>query len=326
MTGYIIRRLLLMIPLLFGVSVITFVLINAAPGDPVTLMLAEARADPSTSIQNVEALKAKYGLDKPLPVRYVDWMSQVVRGNFGKSLVSGEDVRDIIARRLPNSVKLSGVAVLLALLVGLPLGVLSAVKQYSFWDHALTFLAFVGISIPTFWLGLMLLLIFGVWFHLVPTAGMRTFLFEGGFLASVWDSLVHYVLPVSAIALLRLAAWIRFQRSSMLEVIRQDYVRTARAKGLAENVVIFTHAWRNSLLSIITLFGFVLATVIEGSIVIEFIYTWPGMGEAVITSIRSRDYNVVMAAMMLSGAAIVIGTLLSDVLYAVVDPRVRYSR
>ena len=326
MIGYIIRRLLLMIPLLLGVSIITFLIIQAAPGDPVSLMLAESRGAPQLSAEDLSVLKAKYGLDKPLPLRYLDWLSQILRGNFGRSLISGEEVSTLMFTALPNTIKLSGAALILALVIGLPLGVLSAVKQYSILDHALTFLAFLGISIPTFWLGLMLLLVFGVYLKLLPTFGMSTIAFQGGFPASLWDSFTHYVLPVSAIVLVRLAAYIRFQRSAMLDVIRQDYIRTARAKGLTEQVVILVHAWRNALLSVITLLGFTIVVLIEGSVVIEFIFSWPGMGLVSINGVLNRDYNVVMAAVLLSGAAIAFGTLLSDILYAVADPRVRYTK
>ena len=326
MTGYIIRRLLLMFPLLLGVSIVTFLIIQAAPGDPVSLMLAESRGAPQISGEDLEAIKEKYGLNKPLPLRYFDWLSQVLQGNFGRSLISGQDVASMMFEALPNTIKLSGAALVIALVIGLPLGVLSAIKQYSIWDHALTFLAFLGISVPTFWLGLMLLIVFGVYFQLLPTIGMSSIIPVEGFLPSLWDSFTHYILPVSAIVLVRLAAYIRFQRSAMLDVIRQDYIRTARAKGLSENVVILVHAWRNALLSVITLLGFTFVVLIEGSVVIEFIYNWPGMGLISINGVLNRDYNVVMAVVLLSGTGIVFGTLLSDILYAVVDPRVRYTR
>ena len=326
MTGYILRRLLLIPPLLIGVSIITFVVINAAPGDPISLMLAESRGGALLKAHELDALKEKYGLNDPVPIRYFDWLGQVVRGNFGRSLISGQTVNSIVRESLPNTIKLSGVAFIVALFVGLPLGILSAVKQYSWWDHILTFIAFLGISIPTFWLALMLLIVFGVWLDVFPTYGMRKIAFQGGFFASVQDGFMHYVLPVTAIVALRLAAYIRFQRSSMLEVIRQDYIRTARAKGLTERTIVFAHAWRNSLLSIITLLGFTFVLLVEGSVVVEWIFTWPGMGQVSINAVLARDYNIVMAAVLLSGVAIVFGTLAADILYALVDPRVRYSR
>ena len=326
MVGYIIRRLLMIPPLLIGVSIITFVVINLAPGDPISLMLAEARGGALPKAHEFEALKEQYGLNAPMPVRYVKWLGEVGRLNFGRSLISGTPVWDIIKDALPNTLKLSGVAFLVALFVGLPLGVLSAIKQYSLWDHILTFVAFLGISIPTFWLALMMLILFGVIWDIFPTYGMRTIAFQGGFFDSLWDSFMHYILPVTAIVAIRLAAYVRFQRSSMLEVIRQDYIRTARAKGLGERAVIFVHAWRNSLLSIITLLGFTFVVLVEGSVVVEWIFSWPGMGSVSINAVRNRDYNVVMAAVLLSGTAIVFGTLAADILYAVVDPRVRYTR
>ena len=327
MTGYILRRLLFVFPMLLGISIVTFIIINAAPGDPITLLLA---GDPGSgfvpSEASIAALKEKYGLNKPLPVRYLDWLKQVLRGNLGKSPVTGEQVSSIIAKRVPNTLKLSGLALLLALLIGLPLGIVSAVKQYSVIDHVLTFLAFVGISIPTFFVALMLLLVFGVWLHWLPVFGMRTIAFEGGLFASFWDSFTHYILPVAALVIVRLCAFMRYQRSSMLDVIRQDYVRTARAKGLSERVVIFVHAWRNSLFPIITLMGSLLVTLVEGSVVVEFIFNWPGMGQAIMSAVQTRDYNVIMAAMLLGGTAIVLGTLVADILYTVADPRVRFTK
>lgn len=326
MTDLIVRRLILMVPMLLGISIITFLIINAAPGDPVTLMLAESRAGGRVSQADLEAAKEKFGLNKPLPLRYFDWISQIVRGNFGRSLVTGRPVLELFLEKLPNTIKLSGLSLLLALAIGLPLGILSAVKQYSVLDHALTFFAFVGISVPTFWLGLMLIYVFAVWAAIFPIHGMFTVGLEGGLFASFWDSFMHYVLPVTAITLSRIAAYIRFQRSSLLEVIRQDYIRTARAKGLTERAVLLVHAWRNALLSIITLLGFTIVILVEGSIVIEFIYAWPGMGLLGITAVNNRDYNIIMAIVMLSAVGILLGNLLADILYALVDPRVRYAR
>ncbi len=314
-----------MVPMLFGISMITFLIINAAPGDPVSVMLSEARSGGRVARADEEALRERYGLNKPLPLRYFDWLGEVVQGNFGRSLVTGRPVLQLFLEKLPNTIKLSGLSFLLALALGLPLGLLSAVKQYSILDHALTFLAFIGISVPTFWLGLMLIYVFAGIFEIFPIHGMRTVGLDGGPIASFKDSLMHFVLPVTAITLSRIAAFIRFQRSSMLEVIRQDYIRTARAKGLTEQVVILVHAWRNALLSVITLLGFTIVILIEGSIVIEFIYAWPGMGLLGITAVTNRDYNIIMAIVMLSAVGILIGNLIADILYGIADPRVRYA-
>ena len=315
-----------MVPMLIGISMITFLIINAAPGDPVSLMLAEARAGGRVPRSEQVALKEKFGLNKPLPLRYWDWVNQVARGNFGRSLITGRPVLGLFLEKLPNTIKLSGLSLLLALAIGLPLGVLSAVKQYSFLDHGLTFVAFIGISVPTFWLALMLIYLFAVYLPVFPIHGMRTVGLEGGFAVSFKDSFMHYVLPVAAITMARVAAYIRFQRSSMLEVIRQDYIRTARAKGLTERVVLLVHAWRNALLSIITLLGFTLVILVEGAIVIEFIYSWPGMGLLGFTAVSNRDYNVLMAIVMLSAVGILLGNLIADILYAIADPRVRHGR
>jgi peptide/nickel transport system permease protein len=253
----------------------------------------------------------------------MDWLLQVVRGNFGKSLISGEQVSGIVARRLPNTLKLSAISLALAGVIGLPLGALAAIKRNSVWDHILTVLAVGGVSIPTFLVGLLFLLVFGSWLKILPTYGMQTVAFQGGFFESMWDSFTHYVLPVSTIVLFRLAALVRYQRSAMLGVLLQDYIRTARSKGLPERVIFFRHAWRDSLVPIVTLFGVLLVTLVEGTVVVEYVFTWPGMGSAVVNAVASKDYNVLMAAMLLSGAAVVIGSLLADLLCAVADPRVR---
>jgi len=324
--GYITRRILYMLPMLVGVSIVTFALIKAAPGDPVTLMLAEARSggvQPSRA--EVQQMRKNLGLDKAVPLIYLDWLKEVLRGNLGRSFISGRPVMDLFQEKIPNTVKLSGVSLLLSLLIALPLGVVSAVKQYSALDYVITFLSFVAISIPSFWIGFMLIYVFSLKFDLLPVGGMQTAFFRGTWLETFKDSFLHYSLPVTALTLGRLAAYIRYQRSSMLDILSQDYVRTARAKGIAEFLVIYRHAWRNSLLSIITLLGYSLVLLVEGSVVVEVVFSWPGMGLLGVNSVIQRDYPVIMGVVMLSSVAIILGTLLSDVLYAWADPRVRYS-
>lgn len=326
MTAYVIRRLLWMIPILIGVSIICFGLLKRAPGDPVSAIVASSRNTGAQMTQaDRDALREQYGLNNPVWVQYYDWASLVVRGDFGYSTRSNAPVSDVIRSRLPNTIKLAGISLIFTLLIALPLGIISAVKQYSRLDYVLTFFNFVGISIPQFWLGLMLVYIFAVELGWFPSTGMQSPDVASGLWPEFVDRFKHYVLPVVSITLVGIAGYTRFQRASMLEVIRQDYIRTARAKGLAERVVIFKHAWRNALIPIITLMGYVFVILVEGSVVVENIFSWPGMGQLAVNSLNERDYPVIMAIVLLSATLILIGTLLSDIVYAVVDPRVRYD-
>lgn len=326
MTAYVIRRLLWMIPILIGVSIICFGLLKRAPGDPVSAIVASSRNTGATiTQQDREALREQYGLNNPVWVQYYDWASLVARGDFGYSTRSNQPVWDVIKSRLPNTVKLAGVSLIFTLAIALPLGIISAVKQYSKLDYVLTFFNFVGISIPQFWLGLMLVYIFAVELGWFPSTGMQSPDVPAGFWPEFTDRFKHYVLPVVSITLVGIAGYTRFQRASMLEVIRQDYVRTARAKGLSERVVIFKHAWRNALIPIITLMGYVFVILVEGSVVVENIFSWPGMGQLAVSSLNQRDYPVIMAIVLLSATLILLGTLISDIVYAIVDPRIRYD-
>lgn len=326
MTAYVVRRLLWMVPILLGVSVITFAMLKNVPGDPVSQMVATRRSGGARATQaDRERLARQYGLDKPVYIQYVDWLQELARGNLGTSFESNRPVLELILERLPNTMKLAGISFVLTLLIALPLGIISAVKQNTATDYGLTFLSFVGISIPSFWLALMILYFFGVELHWFPTRGMRSIMVEPGFWNGLKDSVQHYVLPVFAVTLIGLSGYVRFQRAAMLEVIGQDYIRTARAKGVPERTVILKHAWRNALLPIITLLGYVLVVLVEGSIVVETIFTWPGMGLLAVDALSNKDYPLVMGVVLLSSVMILFGTLLSDILYAVVDPRVRYD-
>ena len=326
MTAYIIRRLLWMVPILLGVSIICFVLLKQAPGDPVAVLVADARqAGQQISMEDRQRLREQYGLDRPVYLQYTDWLGQVLQGNMGVSTRTNAPVAEVIMARVPNTLRLMVGALALTLIIALPLGILSAVKQYSRLDYFLTTFTFIGISIPQFWLALMLLYFFGVTLGWFPTRGMGSPYAEPGAWNSFVEVLRYYTLPVLSVTLFSLAGYMRYQRAAMLEVIRQDYIRTARAKGLSEAVVILKHAWRNALIPILTLLGYVLVILIEGSIVVEVIYSWPGMGDLAVTSLSQRDYPVVMAIVLLSAVGILVGTLISDILYAVVDPRVRYD-
>lgn len=326
MTAYVIRRLLWTIPLLIGVSIICFTLLKRAPGDPVSAILSSSRGSGQTmTAAEREQMREEAGLNDPAYVQYFHWLSEVSSGNMGLSTRSNEPVTDVIRQRLPNTMKLSAIALVLTLAIALPLGIISAVKQYSKLDYGLTFFNFAGISMPQFWLSIMLLYIFAVELQWLPPFGMQSADVEGGFWPHFVDSFKHYILPVIALTLVGLAGYMRFQRAAMLDVIRQDYIRTARAKGLSERTVILKHAWRNALIPIITLLGYVFVILVEGAVVVENIFSWPGMGQLAVTSLTNRDYPVVMGIVLLSALLILLGTLLSDILYAVVDPRVRYD-
>ena len=326
MTAYIIRRLMWMIPLLFGVSIICFALLKQAPGDPVVAIIAAGReSGQQLTTEDREALREVYGLNRPIYVQYVDWLREAVQGNFGNSTRMRQPVFEVIMTRLPNTMKLAGVSLVITLVIALPLGIISAVKQYSPTDYGLTFFSFVGISIPQFWLALMLLYAFGIWLGWLPVRGIQSAVVEPGIWNGIWDTISHYILPVTSITLVGLAGYMRYQRAAMLEVIRQDYIRTARAKGLPERTVILKHAWRNALIPIITLLGYIFVIMVEGSVVVENIFSWPGMGQLAVQSLNQRDYLVMMGIVLLSSVLILFGTLLSDILYALVDPRVRYD-
>ena len=326
MTGYVIRRVLWMVPLLLGVSIITFAMLKHAPGDPVAAILAQARTNGAQlTVADRERLRKQYGLDKPAYKQYVDWLGLVLHGNLGTSTRMNQPVTHVIGQRLPNTMKLAGVSLVLTLLIAIPLGIISAVKQYSLLDYVLTSFNFIGISLPQFWLALMLLFFLAVKVGWFPVNGMHSAYVQGGFWAHFKDSALHFVLPVISITLTGLASYMRYQRASMLEVLNHDFVRTARAKGVGERSVILLHAWRNSLIPIITLLGYVFVILVEGSVVVETIYSWPGMGSLAVESLTQRDYPMVMGIVLLSAALILLGTLVSDLLYALADPRVRYD-
>lgn len=317
MTKYIIRRILLAIPILIGVSIITFGLTRLAPGDPLSNFI-----DPHVSPELQQEMLKKMGLTGPIHVQYFNWIKNAVKGNLGYSArYRSTLVTDMIKERMGPTLMLTGSSLILAFAIGVPIGVYSAVKQYSVQDYVITVLAFLGLSIPAFFLGLLSIYVFSVKLNLLPTAGMLTPGGEGGFV----DILQHAILPVFVLTVLSLASNVRYTRSAMLEVVRQDYIRTARAKGLAEKVVVFRHALRNALIPVITLLGLRIGTIFSGALLTETIFSWPGMGRLSYEAVLQRDYNVLMATTLLLSVMVVVGNLLADILYAAVDPRIRYD-
>ncbi len=320
MTQYLLRRLLVSIPVLIGITMVTYAIISFAPGDPVTALInpeAAAALGPGW----VEQQKAALGLDKPIPVRYGLWLKETLRGNLGFSYRDRQPINQTIAARLWPTLKLMGSALIIALVIAIPLGILSAIKQYSFLDYFSTVSGFAAISIPSFFLSLAMIYVFSLKLDWVPSSGMNT---VGG-ANSPLDSLRHLILPAVVLGLAEAAPLIRYTRSSMLEVIRQDYVTTARAKGLREGVVIWRHALRNALIPLVTVVALNLPRLLGGTVVIEAIFAWPGMGTLAITSVQGRDYPVIMAINLITAGMILSSNLLADVIYAVIDPRIKYG-
>jgi peptide/nickel transport system permease protein len=315
MTRYIIGRVLGAIPLLLGISLLMFLLVNVAPGNP----FQELLLNPGTRPEDVQALKEAYGLDKPLPVRYFVWLGNVVQGDFGNSLKNYTSVRESVLSRLPNTLKLTVAAFVLALIFSIPVGVYSAVRRNSVFDHIATVASVAGVSIPVFWLGLMLILVFAVQLGWLPTGGVTPTRGEAGFLVQ----LKHLILPAFVLAITEIAGWTRYIRGQMLEVIRQDYIRTAQAKGLRERLVIFRHALRNALLPLVTLFGLTIPAFFSGALVTETIFAWPGIGLLTFEAATQRDYPVIMGTVMFSAFLVILGNLLSDIGYSLLDPRIK---
>ncbi|OIN98919.1 diguanylate cyclase [Candidatus Desantisbacteria bacterium CG_4_10_14_0_8_um_filter_48_22] len=322
MWKYIARRLLLMIPVFLGITLVTFFIIHLAPGSPSDLL---AEAGPRVSYEARARLEKLYGLDQPIHIQYLRWLKRFVVLDFGRSFRDERPVIDKILERLPATILLEGLSLLFIFLIAIPIGVLSAAKQYSAFDKSTTLLVFIGFSVPSFWLALMLMDVFGVRFNILPISGIRDIGSEYlPFWGRMLDTLKHLVLPVFVSAFTGLASVSRYTRAAMLEAIRQDYIRTARAKGLDENTVIYRHALRNAMLPVVTLIGFSIPGLIGGSFIIETIFAWPGMGRLGFNAIMARDYPVIMGVGVISAFLTLAGNLVADILYAVVDPRIRY--
>jgi peptide/nickel transport system permease protein len=346
MGRYIVRRILQAIPMLFLLSIVFFTLVNLAPGGPMAALSRSKRTDP----EKKEAMKREFGLDKPLPVQYViwlignDWMrvdsdgdgfaesygtrKGILRGDFGFSFRNRNPVLEEIGERLGNTIYLMSATLLVTGIIAIPIGILSAIKQYSIFDIAATTLSFMGQAIPEFWLGLILILIFYATLDnpvtgepLFPPGGMYTI----GTDFSIWDRIHHLILPVT-MGMVGWVAWYsRFLRSSMLEVINQDYIRTARAKGQNERIVLYRHALKNALIPLVTMFALDFPYIFAGSLVVELIFSWPGMGRLYYNAATFRDYPILLGILIIGAGIIIISNLLADIGYAYLDPRVRYE-
>ncbi|MBP0617425.1 ABC transporter permease [Jiella mangrovi] len=314
MTATIARRLLAAIPVLFGLSVIVFLMIALIPGDPATAILG-SYATP----ENVARLNASLGLDKSLPQQYLAWISGVLTGDFGRSYALNRPVIDIVMERFSATLLLAGASLLLATVFGLLAGIVSAVRQFGFADKAITLAVLIGISVPSFWLGLLLILFFAVRIKLFPASGMVAIYGGGGPL----DILHHLVLPAITLALVATGVIARLTRTAMLEVLRQDYIRTARAKGLSERRVIFRHAFMAALVSVIPVIGIQAGFVLGGAVYVETVFQWPGIGAMLVNAISQRDILLVQGGVLVVAASYVLFNLLADVCQTLLDPRLK---
>lgn len=306
MWAYIAKRLLLAIPVVFGVAFVVFAMVRIVPGDPAQIIAGEAATE-----EFVEAIRKDLGLDRPLLTQFASFMGNVLRGDFGRSVRSRAPVTIELRARIPNTISLTIAGLLVAVGVGVTAGVVSAIRPYSVIDTAVMLVALAGLSMPVFWSGLMLILVFAVWLGWLPAVGT--------------GSLVHLILPGVTLGMATAAIIARMTRSSMLEVLRSDYIRTARAKGVAESSVINRHAFRNALIPVITVIGLQMGTLLSGAVLTESVFAWPGVGRLLVEGILTRDYPIVQAAVLVVALAFVLVNLVVDVLYAVVDPRIHYD-
>jgi len=321
--SYVLRRILIAFPVLLGITIIGFTALSMAPGDPLLArldpsQLAELQRDPTRLAERRHQL----GLDEPVPVRYALWLSGAVTGNLGYSIQSHRPVAEEIWKRIPPTLALMGTAIILAILLGVPFGILSALRQYSALDYVLTTFTMLASSTPAFVLGLGAIYIFAVWLRVLPSGGIETLGKESG----LGDFVRHLILPASVLGLANAAPLLRYTRASMLEVLHSDYVVTARSKGLSPRTVTVRHAFRNSLIPIVTVIGLLLPEMVAGAVITEQIFAWPGTGQLAVRAATDRDPALMMGVVLVVGSAVLAANLLVDVLYARIDPRIRLGQ
>jgi peptide/nickel transport system permease protein len=315
MSLYLARRFVHAVLVLFVVSVLTFSLINLAPGGPAIMTTME------TTIEQREAHRIRLGLDKPIHVRFAKWLLATSRGDFGRSFNDGRPVLEVLGERMPPTLLLGGATLLLSLAAGVPIGVFSATHRYTAYDHTVTFFSFFGVSVPAFWLAIMLILLFSVELRWLPSSGIATI----GTAFSFTDRLQHMIMPVAVLATVSLPQLVRFTRSALLDVLSQDYVRTARAKGMREPRVLFRHALRNALIPVATVLGLLIPRLVGGAVITETIFGWPGMGQLAVASAIGRDYPLIMGVTVVVAAVVIAANLAVDLAYGWLDPRIRYE-
>ncbi len=326
MGRYILKRLLQAIPLLLGIATITFFIVHLAPGDPMDMYL-EPRFRRQIDPEVIELIRQKYGLDQPIHVQYVKWLGNLARGDLGESFRYRRPVTSLMWERVPYTLQLAVLALLFDALFGIALGILSAVKQYSLVDKSVTLGSLIIYSIPGFWLALMLVLVFSVNLGWFPTSQTRSLDYDLlSWSGRVLDRLWHLVLPVFVLGVASAAGTARYMRNRLLEVLSEDYVLAARARGLKERTVILKHALRNAMIPILTIYGLALPFLLGGAVLIEKVFAWPGMGLLAVEAVGGRDYPVILATSMIAAVLVILGNLLADVTYALVDPRVSYEK
>ncbi len=322
MGTYVIRRSLQAIPLLIGISIVIFLLLQMTPGGP--LASSEGGGGRATA-ERTERLRAQYGLDDPLPVQYLNWAGGIVTGDWGTSFNTGRPVLEAIADRLPTTLLLTGLAFGVSLLIALPIGILAATRQYSVFDYVSSGLSFVGVATPSFWFGLMLLFLFSFELGWLPSSGLEDLREQHVGLAAVWDRMSHLIMPVAVLALISTAQLTRYVRGAMLDVLHQDYVRTARGSGLSERTVVVRHAFRNAAIPVVTVAVLMIPELFLGAVITESIFAIPGMGRLFIESADLRDYPVLLGILIIAALLVVMANLLADVLYGLLDPRITYE-
>lgn len=315
MLRYILQRSLTLIIVILGVTIITFAIINLAPGGPSIMITKESTQ------QTREAMKKRLGLDKAIHIRYIKWVSALIHGNLGRSYNEGRKVTILLKERLPRTLLLAGGALIISIILGIPAGVLSSTHQYSLMDHLVTFFSFVGLSVPIFWLGIMFILLFSLTLGWLPSSGMSTL----GASFSLIDRLVHLVMPCVIMALVTFPRIVRYTRSTMLNVLNEDYIRTSYAKGLPSWKVHYQHGLRNAILPVITVIGLQLPRLVGSAVIVEQVFGWPGIGRLALNGAFDRDYPVIMGATLVVAVTVTMANFLVDITYAYLDPRITYD-
>ena len=317
MFRYILKRLLYAIPVFLGITFVIYTLINLAPGGPLSVLAASGEM----SLSDLEALKISMGLDKPIVIRYFIWLGDLLHGDFGISYRTSQEVSLMISQRIMPSLMLTGTGIIAAMLVGVPLGIISAYKPNSVWDHVSTFISFIGASVPNFFLSLLLIYVLAVKLKWFPTSGMQS----SGMSGNLLDLLHHLALPAFVCGIQPIGNYIKQTRSSVLEVLNEEYIKTARSKGLTNVVIVLKHAFRNALIPIVTTISLSIPFLIGGAVVTEQIFAWPGIGSLMITAITSRDYPVIMGVAVLICGVVLVANLILDLIYAALDPRIKFK-
>mgnify|MGYP000931484834 FL=1 len=319
MLKYISKRLLISIPVIIGITILSFIIMKLSPGDPLANFI-----NPSIDMADLEKSRQALGLNDPLYVQYFKWIGQVAKGNFGYTYSGNHSISGLILERLPNTVILTLSAFVMSFVVGIPLGVIGAVKKNTRTDYGITLMSLVGVAIPSFFFGLLVIYVFALMLGIFPSGGMVNIRAGYTGFAYYTDILHHLVLPAVVLSLGNIASVSRFTRSNMLDILKEDYIRTAKAKGLRNKAVIYRHALRNALIPVVTIFGLSIPFLFSGAYITESIFNWPGMGQLGIRAIQDREYGIIMALNLITATLVLTGNLVSDILYAIVDPRIRH--